>query len=102
VGSEEVKQIVLAQIGLTDDELRDFLRKLDGFYVSLTPKERKVFRSGTRAGAQEVAKAFGGKITARELEEFIKSREPKDVPLKPIMVFECSGGGDDDDEKKKQ
>ncbi|MGA3044117.1 MAG: hypothetical protein ABSF54_25355 [Bryobacteraceae bacterium] len=97
MGSEEVKQIVLAKIGLTDDELRDFLRKLTVFYISLTEKEQKAFRATTSVSEEEAVKAFGGEITAKELEKFIKSREPKGLGAKPLMLFECGGhhgGGD--------
>ena len=94
--NNQVKQIVLAKIGLTDDELRDFLRKLTGFYISLTPKEQKVFRSGVSVPMKEALKYFDNKLTAKELEKFIKSREPKGVPVKAIMVVHCKGADGDD------
>lgn len=88
---------ILAELGLTNSELRDYLRKLSGFYVSLTPKERRAFRSGLRAFEKEALKAFHGKITAEQLEKFIKSRTPKDVPVAPIFIVHKVDGGDDDD-----
>jgi len=90
VDEEQIKQIILTKIGLTDSELRDFLRKLTGFYVSLTEKERKVFRSSTRTSDDDILKEFKGEITARQLEAFIKSREPKDAGgIEVIMMIHC-------------
>ena len=90
---------ILAELGFTDSELRDYLRKLSGFYVSLTPKERKAFLSGMRAYEKEALKPFHGKLTAKQLENFIRSREPKDVPVPPIFIIrKCDGGDDDDDD----
>jgi hypothetical protein len=97
VDSEQIKQIILAKVGLTDSELRDYLRKLSGFYVSLTPKEQEAFRSGTCASEKDALKSFGGKITAKELEAFIKSREPKDAGVKPIMILHCKCDDDEAD-----
>lgn len=99
--SEQIKQTVLAKVGLTDSELRDYLRKLSGFYISLTPKEQKAFRSGTRIPVQEVLKSFDGKITAKELEVFIKSREPKEIGVKALMLIHCKSL-DEVDEKQEQ
>jgi len=94
VDKAQIKEI-LAEIGLTDSELRDYLRKLSGFYISLTPKERKLFVTGMRSLEKEALKAFHGKITAKQLEEFIKSREPKDVPVTPIFIlWKCVGEDD--------
>lgn len=95
---EQIKQTILAKIGLTDSELRDYLRKLIGFYVSLTPKERELFRSGMRSFEKEALKSFHGQVTAEQLEEFIRSREPKDVPVTPILILWKSNGNDDDDD----
>ncbi|MGC9951786.1 MAG: hypothetical protein ABSF64_36020 [Bryobacteraceae bacterium] len=88
---------ILAELGLTDSEVRDYLRKLSGFYVSLTPKEREAFLSGMRAFERVALKEFHGEITAEQLEEFIRSREPKDVPVAPIFILHKCDGGDNDD-----
>jgi hypothetical protein len=97
---DKIKEQILKEIGLTDSELHDYLRKLSGFYNSfLTPAERKVFRAGLRAQKKEALKSFHSQITAAQLEEFIKSREPKDARV--VMIVEGCGGGDGDDEIEK-
>jgi intergrase/recombinase len=101
VDPEQIKEAILAKIGLTSRELRDYLKKLAKLYVSLTPKEQKAFRSAASASAKEALKSFRGKITAEELEEFIKSREPKNMRDKGIMLIHGIGC-DEDDEKQKQ
>ena len=89
MSSDEVKKIVLAKIGLTDDELRDFLAKVSVFYDGLTAKEKQKFRSSMRVSPVEVFKTFGCKITPKQLEEFIKSREPRGASVGPVMLVHC-------------
>ena len=57
--------------------------------------------SGTRIPVQEVLKSFDGKITAKELEVFIKSREPKEIGVKALMLIHCKSL-DEVDEKQEQ
>jgi len=89
VDKEQIEQIILAKVGLTDDELRDFLAKVSVFYDGLTAKEKQKFRSSMRVSPVEVFKTFGCKITPKQLEEFIKSREPRGASVGPVMLVHC-------------
>jgi hypothetical protein len=92
MSEKEIEQIILRKFGLTDKELRDFLKKLGDFYLGLTQKEQKAFLASVPVSEKESVKAFSDKITANELEQFIKSREPKGLRGAPLMIFECVGG----------
>ncbi len=102
---EQVKQIVLQGIGLSDHELRNYLRKVDEFYRSLTDAERRVFDAGFSAVEEDAYSSFDGDITAEELEDFITSREPEGAVFTPVWGL-IDGGDDeddeDDDDKKQQ
>ena len=89
---------VLKQLGLTNSELVAYLGKLSGFYDTLTPKERMVFRSGMRTFEKEAVKSFHRRVTAQELEEFIRSREPAEAQL----VFMLRACADEPDDGKKK
>lgn len=80
---------ILKQIGLTDFQLRRYLRKLTRLYHSFTPAERRVFRAGMHSQLNDASKSFRGKITAKQLEEFIRSREPEGAQTL-IIVRKCS------------
>ena len=87
---------MLKQIGLTDAELRDYLHKMNELYNSLTPAERRIFRAGRRSLKKAAVNSFHGRITAEELEEFIRSREPKDASI--VFIVRKVSSAEDDDE----
>jgi hypothetical protein len=80
---------VLRSMGLTDAQLRAFLRKVIRFYNRLTPEEQQVFAAGM-APVKQAAKQFP--MTARQLEDFIKLREPPDAPT-TILLWKVNPSG---------
>lgn len=89
---------ILREIGLTDSELRDYLKKLSGLYNRLTPKEQKVFSASMGSSfTKKALKSFQGEITAEQLEKFVRSREPKGAPV-VFIVWAC---GHDENDKKQ-
>lgn len=85
---------LLAGIGLNESEISAYLKKVSDFYDSLTPAEQQVFRAGERAQKHEAANSFQGLVTAEELEEFIKSREP--AGAHPVfLLWKCHHHGDE-------
>lgn len=66
---------ILKQIGMSDAEVRAYLKKLDQFFEALGPKEKRVFLAGMHT-VQEALHSFQGNVTAEELLHFLKERTP--------------------------
>ena len=72
---------ILEQMGLSDGELREFLRKInDFFHHTLNDKERRAFLKGLKS-VEEAARELDKDVTPERLEKFIREHEPT------IVVF---------------
>jgi phage antirepressor YoqD-like protein len=71
---------ILERMGLSDEELREFLRKINIFYNTLNDKERLAFLKGLKS-VREAADQLDEDVTPERLEEFIRNHEPE------IIVF---------------
>jgi hypothetical protein len=76
---------ILGEIGLTESEVRDYLRKVTLFYETLTRAERKVFHASMRTLEEATLESFRGELTSERLEKFIKSRSPKGAPFVSVI-----------------
>ena len=66
---------ILHEIGLSEEKLRTYLRKLNEFYDSLTAGEKKVLRASLPSCAQAV-RSFRTDVTREQLRNFIRERAP--------------------------
>ena len=93
---------ILKLIGLTEKQLRDYLKRMDRLFRRMSKKEQRVFLAGKRACDKAAVRSFRGEITAAELEEFIRSREPKNAQAVFLLHKACDGGEDDDSKKPER
>ena len=78
-------QQILEKMGLTEDELRDLLRKFNEFVNRLNKAQRAAFLAGIR-GKEESTAELDEDVTPRHLEEFMR----KYAPHGGILVYNCT------------
>lgn len=81
-----IEQQILDVIGLSDYDLRAYLTKLDDFFEKLTSNEKKLFLT-SMATLEDAVPFFKGKVTAKELENFIRAREPANATA--VFTIQC-------------
>ena len=77
----------LRQTGLSEDELKDLLTKLDAFVNSLSEKQQAALR-GTRKHGKEASDLLRGPVKAGDLEEFIETRTESGM----LLTLKKTGG----------
>jgi hypothetical protein len=72
---------ILEKMGLSDEELREFLRKINVFFNStLNDTERGAFLRGLKS-VEACARELDEGLTTEDLEEFIRRHGPTLVPF---------------------
>jgi hypothetical protein len=84
--TKDVDNELLREIGMSDEDLKEFLHKLKNFIGTLTEPEKKILRFNLPSSAQAV-KTFNVKVTQKQLHDFIKQREPE------CAAFTCCVNG---------
>ena len=78
---------ILEKMGLSDEELRELLRKINVFFNStLNEKERGAFLRGLKS-VEEAARELDEDLTPEDLERFIRKHEPTLVPFANCKKF---------------
>ena len=81
---------LLQEIGfVSDNELKAFLQKMNQFFLTLTPTEKKVLRATLR-DCPEAVRSFHVKVTLDQLREFMKNREPQDAEFTTCVLGQIS------------
>jgi hypothetical protein len=75
-----MEEKILRQIGLSDVEIRAYLKKLYKFFKGLTKAEQAVFLAsmGTK---EDALRSFKNTVTLPELEEFLRNLEQVGEPI---------------------
>lgn len=72
---------ILEKMGLSDEELRELLRKINVFFNNtLNETERGAFLRGLKS-VEEAARELDEDVTTERLEKFIREHEPTIVPF---------------------
>jgi anthranilate phosphoribosyltransferase len=75
-----MEEDILKQMGLSDEELREFLRKINVFFNdTLNDKEREAFLLGLKSKGEAAHELKG--VTSERLEKFLRGHEPTIVPF---------------------
>lgn len=69
------REEMLAKLGISDEDFRDFLRKLEAFRRSLNPAQLEFFHRNLPTAIQ-VAEAFGPTATVEEVEALFVEAPP--------------------------
>lgn len=83
---------LLKKIGLSDEEIRDLLKKLHAFVGTLNPKQKRAFEKSLLPSREAAARRLKD-ISPEQLEEFIRDRSPKGSSM---CIYLMVGGGDGD------
>ncbi len=83
---------LLSKIGLSDEELRDLLEKLQAFIATLNPQQKRVLEKSL-VSSREAAESLKEDVSPKQLEKFIRERSPEGSF---ICIFRRVDGGDDD------
>jgi hypothetical protein len=70
---------ILRKIGLSDEELKEFLRKVNEFFNTLNEKERGAFVKGLKS-VEQATRELDEDLTPQDLEWFIRRHEPTIIP----------------------
>jgi phage antirepressor YoqD-like protein len=77
---------ILKQMGLSDGELREFLRKINVFFNhTLNDEERRAFLRGLKS-VEDAARELKN-VTPERLEKFIREHEPTIVPFNTCKKY---------------
>jgi hypothetical protein len=80
------REQMLHQMGIKDEELRDYLRKLCAFLDSLDASQREFhYKHSAKKPVEEVARSFGPDVKARDIEHLFAECPPRHG----ICIFEC-------------
>ena len=68
----ELNQTILHQTGLSERELRDYVRKLIAFYGKLSPGQKRVFLCSMHS-RRDAIRSFDPDLTAGQLTQFLRA-----------------------------
>jgi len=85
---ETQDQQILRRMKLSEEDLQDLFNKLNQFFDSLNPRQRRAYRNSQQS-IDHAARELGDDITAEELEAFLRKHAPK----RGIICVVCAHGG---------